>query len=90
MNERIPPTQTVMPSTFEPALRTARRYSLLSDNSELVKKKVDNFGNLVNLIQQIILLYGGQVSDDSQFGQLLAKAAKVIEERTLIQIKSNE
>jgi hypothetical protein len=31
------------------------------------------------VVQQMILLHGGKVTEDSQFGQLLAKAAKDIE-----------
>lgn len=44
-----------------------------------MRKKVDTFGNLVMLVQQMILLHGGRVTEDSEFGKLLANAAKEIE-----------
>ena len=44
-----------------------------------MRKKVDTFANLVMLVQQMILLHGGRVTEDSEFGKLLAKAAKDIE-----------
>ena len=67
------------PTTFEPTPRTARRYGLTTDDSKLVRKKVDTFSNLVMLVQQMILLHGERVTDDSEFGTLLAKVAKDIE-----------
>jgi len=71
--------QALTPNDFEPTPFTAKRYGLSVDDSNLVREKVDTFGNLVMLVQQMILLYCGRVTKDSEFGKLLAKAAKDIE-----------
>jgi len=76
---KTPPQRIATPTTFGPTPRTARRYGLTTDDSNLVRKKVDTFGNLVMLVQQMILLHGGRVTEDSEFGKLLANAAKEIE-----------
>jgi hypothetical protein len=74
-----PPQQNTTPNQFEPTPRTAKRYGLTAKDSNPVRKKGDTFGNLVMLIQQMILLHGGRVTVDSEFGELLARAAQDIE-----------
>ena len=78
-NQFSTPDQFTTPDPFEPTPRTAKRYDLTAKDSNLVRKKVDTFGNLVMLLQQMILLHGGRVTEGSEFGELLAQAAKDIE-----------
>src|SRR2546423_3275004 len=76
---QTPPQQKTTPNQFEPTPRTPKRYGLATKDSNLVRKKGDTFGNLIMLIQQMILLHGGRVTEDSEFGELLVRAAQDIE-----------
>jgi hypothetical protein len=73
---QTPPQRISTPTTFEP---TARHFGLTANDSNLVKKKMDTFSNLVMLVQQMILLHGRSLTENPEFGKLLAKVAKDIE-----------
>ena len=76
---QTPPQQKTTPNQFEPTPRSAKRYGLTAKDSNLVRKKGDTLGNLIMLIQQMTLLHGGRVTEDSEFGELLAWVAQDIE-----------
>jgi len=65
---------------FEPTPHSASRYGVSPDDSKILRKKVDTFSTLVNLVQQMNLLHGARVTDDDdEFGRLLEEAGNEID-----------
>jgi len=79
----LPPTtpqrHTRKPAGLPPPTpKTAVRFGISSDEGTYTLDKIDNFPALVEVVQRMIWMSGGEVAPDAEFGVLLLNAAKEV------------